>query len=97
MPSFLLNPLLNLALPAIVTALAAYVYQNVKKGTEWLDKLPGKTHDIVFAALAVVLPLLNQFVPDLGGDIHNVTLPMVQSLVSVLVGKAAHTLLSKKA
>lgn len=98
LPSFLLSPLINAALPAIVTAVAAVAYQYVKKGVTAIDNLSPKIHEYVFGAFAIIQPVIAPFLAQaLPGvtDIHAVSLPVVQSLVGLLAGKLVHQILKK--
>jgi hypothetical protein len=98
-PDFMVGPLVNLALPTIVTAIAAYLYQNLKKGIAWLNAPErAKVHEYVFGAFAILQPILApylaQFFPGVT-NLDGVTQPMVASLVGLLAGKIAHGFLKK--
>lgn len=62
-PSFVLGPLLSLALPALVASVASVAYQWVKKSNAWVDALPPQAHAFVVGTIAIVLPLLTKLVP----------------------------------
>lgn len=63
LPSFILGPLLSLALPALVASVASVAYQWVKKSNAWVDALPPQAHAFVAGAIAIVLPLIGKLVP----------------------------------
>lgn len=96
-PSFILEPAINIVMPTVVSAVAAVIYQKVKKGVAWLDD-PSRTkiHEYVFGAIAILQPILLKYAPGFDpAQIESVSQPQVQALVALAAGKLVHAILKK--
>lgn len=96
-PSFILNPLISLVIPAVAGTISAALYQWIKKGSEWVDGLTGQTHVLVIGAISIVLPQLGKLVPGMPSDIAGFDAATVQSLVVLALTQLTHLLLTKPA
>lgn len=94
LPSFILNPLLSMVLPAVAGTVSAVLYQWIKKGVTWVDNLSGQTHVIVIGAISIILPVLGKAIPGMPTDIGGFDAATVQSLVLLAITQVTHIFLA---
>lgn len=94
LPTFLLNPLVSLVLPAIAGTVTAALYQWIKKGSAWIDGLTGQTHVLVVGAISIVLPQIAKLVPGFPVSLDGFDNAAVQSLVMLALTQITHLFLA---
>lgn len=94
-PSFILNPLVSIFLPAIAGTITAVVYQWVKKSSDWVNALPAQVHVYAVGFIAIALPQIAKSIPGFGAtSLDGIDMPAVQSAVLFGLSQLTHKLLA---
>ena len=94
LPTFLLNPLVSLVLPAVAGTITAALYQWIKKASSWIDGLQGQTHVIIIGAISIVLPQIAKFIPGFPVSLDGFTSDVLQPLVLLTLTQITHLFLA---